>query len=488
MLSIGNQVLKFTAYSHRSQLIALTCQSCVRSLSYAVPKENITQLSPKVKSFVEERARLCQPNDIHICDGSDKENNYLLDLMQKQGMIEPLNKYKNCWLTRTDPADVARVESLTYISTHNKRDTIPTPKDGVKGTLGNWMSREEMDNALNQRFPGCMKGRTMYVIPFSMGPIGSPLSKIGIQLTDSPYVVASMRVMTRMGSHVLKTLENEDFIKCMHSIGQPLPMSKPAVNNWPCNPAQTIIGHIPENNEISSFGSGYGGNSLLGKKCFALRLGSILAKREGWLAEHMLILGITNPKGVKKYVVAAFPSACGKTNLAMMTPTLPGYKVECVGDDISWMRFDENGVLRAINPEFGFFGVAPGTSEKTNPNAMNTIQRNTIFTNVAKTEDGGFYWEGLEHHIKDKNIQITSWLGDKNWKLGSDKPSSHPNSRFCTPAKKVDFEELFSVPKDFWLEECDRIRNYFTEQVNNDMPDEVWNQLKQLQQRLQQQK
>ncbi|CAG2105473.1 unnamed protein product [Medioppia subpectinata] len=485
MLSIGNQVLKFAAYSHRSPLIAITCQSCVRTLSYAVPKENITHLSPKVRSFVEERARLCQPNDIHI-------------------------------------SDVARVESQTYISTHNKRDTIPTPKDGVKGTLGNWMSREDLDNALNQRFPGCMKGRTMFVIPFSMGPIGSPLSKIGIEVTDSPYVVASMRIMTRMGAQVLKTLGNDDFIKCMHSIGQPLPMKTPAVANWPCNPSQTIIAHIPENNEISSFGSGYGGNSLLGKKCFALRLGSILARREGWFAEHMLILGITNPKGVKKYIAAAFPSACGKTNLAMMTPSLPGFKVECVGDDIAWMRFDDNGVLRAINPEFGFFGVAPGTSEKTNPNAMSTIQRNTIFTNVAKTADGGFYWEGLEHQIKGKKVQITSWLGDKNWTLDSDKPSSHPNSRFCTPASQcpimdplwedpkgetpigftpktgaintdnmnenVDFDELFSVPKDFWLEECDRIRNYFTEQVNNDLPDEVWNQLKQLQQRLQQQK
>lgn len=283
---------------------------------------------------------------------------------------------------------MARVESKTFISTKDKSETIPTPKEGVKGTLGNWMSLEDMDNALNERFPGCMKGRTMYVIPFSMGPIGSPLSKIGIQVTDSPYVAASMRIMTRMGSQVLSALNNDEFIKCMHSVGQPLPMAKPPINNWPCDPPRTIIAHIPETNEISSFGSGYGGNSLLGKKCFALRLGSILAKREGWLAEHMLILGITNPQGVKKYVVAAFPSACGKTNLAMMTPSLPGYKVECVGDDIAWMRFDENGVLRAINPENGFFGVAPGTSEKTNPIAMKTIQKNTLFTNVAKTEDG----------------------------------------------------------------------------------------------------
>ncbi|KAI1285393.1 Phosphoenolpyruvate carboxykinase, mitochondrial [Halotydeus destructor] len=355
-------------------------------------------------------------------------------MMQKQGIVEPLAKYENCWLTRTDPADVARVESKTYISTPNKRDTVPIPKDGVKGTLGNWMSPEAMDQELKARFPGCMKGRTMYVIPFSMGPVGSPLSKIGIEVTDSPYVVASMRIMTRVGSNVLSTLGDDEFVKCLHSVGQPLPMRTPPVNNWPCNPAKTLIAHIPDNNEIASFGSGYGGNSLLGKKCFALRLGSKMAHREGWLAEHMLILGITNPQGVKKYVAAAFPSACGKTNLAMMTPSLPGYKVECVGDDIAWMRFDQQtGQLRAINPEAGFFGVAPGTSKRTNPIAMATVQKNTLFTNVAATSDGDFYWEGLEDEVDLKGKKVTSWLGE-DWTPGSGKVSAHANSRFCTPA------------------------------------------------------
>lgn len=341
------------------------------------------------------------------------------------------------WLTLTDPADVARVESKTFISTERKSDTVPVTADGVKGTLGNWMSPDDTAKAFSQRFPGCMKGRTMYVIPFSMGPIGSPLSKIGIQVTDSPYVVAAMNIMTRMGSRVLDTLSDGEFVKCLHSVGAPLPMSKPAVNNWPCNPEKTLIAHIPENNEIASFGSGYGGNSLLGKKCFALRLGSKMAQREGWLAEHMLILGLTNPAGEKKYVAAAFPSACGKTNLAMMTPTIPGYKVECVGDDIAWMKFDrETGELRAINPEYGFFGVAPGTSQSTNPNAMATIQSNTMFTNVALTSEGGVYWEGLESEIKGRNdLKIMSWKGE-NWTLGSKIPAAHPNSRFCAPASQ----------------------------------------------------
>ncbi|XP_077504159.1 phosphoenolpyruvate carboxykinase, cytosolic [GTP]-like isoform X2 [Amblyomma americanum] len=413
---------------------------CARALSsspalHQQPQPaTLSALPHDVRAYVEEKQRLCQPSAVHICDGSEAENSHLLDLMLKAGSIVPLPKYRNCYLARTDPADVARVESKTFISTERREDTIPTPKEGVKGTLGNWMSPGDLQKALNERFPGCMKGRTMYVIPFSMGPLGSPLSKIGIQLTDSPYVVASMRIMTRMGSEVLRTLGNGPFIKCLHSVGQPLPMKTPPVNNWPCNPEKTIISHIPDNNEICSFGSGYGGNSLLGKKCFALRLGSILAQREGWLAEHMLILGVTNPKGEKKYIAAAFPSACGKTNLAMMTPTLPGYKAECVGDDIAWMKFDDQGVLRAINPEYGFFGVAPGTSMATNPNAMKTVEENTMFTNVAETSDGGFWWEGMPE--PSPGIRIKSWRGEENWTRALGTPAAHPNSRFCTPASQ----------------------------------------------------
>jgi len=404
----------------------------------AKPKFRVTQgalneLKPKVRSFVEESAALCRPADIHICDGTERENKYLLNIMQQLGMIEHLPKYENCWLATTDPKDVARVEGKTFIVTKNKSDTIPTAMPGVEGKLGKWMSPEDLKNAVQERFPGCMAGRTMYVVPFSMGPVGGPISHIGIEITDSPYVVASMRIMTRMGGQILDVLGEGDFIRCLHSVGCPLPLTRNLNNNWPCNPEKTIVTHVPDTNEILSFGSGYGGNSLLGKKCFALRIGSNLARKEGWLAEHMLILGITNPKGEKKYIAAAFPSACGKTNLAMMVPSLPGYKVECVGDDIAWMKFDEDGVLRAINPENGFFGVAPGTSMKTNPSAMKTVLNNTVFTNVAKTSDGGVFWEGLEKETPN-NVSITSWLGEQDWTKESGKPAAHPNSRFCTPA------------------------------------------------------
>ncbi|XP_059718401.1 phosphoenolpyruvate carboxykinase, cytosolic [GTP] [Haemorhous mexicanus] len=390
-------------------------------------------LSPEARDFIETNAKLCQPECIHICNGSEEENKKILDIMVEQGMIKKLNKYENCWLALTDPRDVARIESKTVIITQEQRDTTPIPKTGTS-QLGRWMSEEDFEKAFNTRFPGCMQGRTMYVIPFSMGPIGSPLSKIGIELTDSPYVVASMRIMTRIGTDVLKALGNGEFVKCLHSVGCPLPLKEPLINNWPCNPELTLIAHLPDRREIISFGSGYGGNSLLGKKCFALRIASRLAKEEGWLAEHMLILGITNPEGKKKYFAAAFPSACGKTNLAMMNPSLPGWKIECVGDDIAWMKFDEQGNLRAINPENGFFGVAPGTSVKTNPNAIKTIFKNTIFTNVAETSDGGVYWEGIDEPLP-AGVTVTSWK-NKDWTPDNGEPCAHPNSRFCSPARQ----------------------------------------------------
>ncbi|XP_058487034.1 phosphoenolpyruvate carboxykinase, cytosolic [GTP] [Solea solea] len=393
---------------------------------------DLSTLSPAIREFVEANVTLCQPESVHICDGSDEENHAILTQLEEQGLIKKLSKYENCWLARTDPRDVARVESKTVIVTKDPRDTVPMPQGGGVSQLGRWMSQQDFNKAMDQRFPGCMKGRTMYVIPFSMGPVGSPLSKIGVELTDSPYVVASMRVMTRMGKAVLSALGNGEFVRCLHSVGCPLPLKKPLVNNWPCNPEQILIAHIPDSRQIVSFGSGYGGNSLLGKKCFALRIASRIAKEEGWLAEHMLILGVTNPAGEKKYMVAAFPSACGKTNLAMLNPTLPGWKVECVGDDIAWMKFDDEGNLRAINPENGFFGVAPGTSAKTNPNAMATIVKNTIFTNVAETSDGGVYWEGMDESLPE-GVTVTSWK-NQPWNSDDDEPCAHPNSRFCTPA------------------------------------------------------
>ncbi|NXV03842.1 PCKGC protein, partial [Cettia cetti] len=398
-----------------------------------VVQGDLESLSPEARDFIETNAKLCQPECIHICDGSEEENKKILDIMVEQGMIKKLNKYENCWLALTDPRDVARIESKTVIITQEQRDTTPVPKTGTS-QLGRWMSEEDFEKAFNTRFPGCMQGRTMYVIPFSMGPIGSPLSKIGIELTDSPYVVASMRIMTRIGTDVLKALGNGEFVKCLHSVGCPLPLKEPLINNWPCNPELTLIAHLPDRREIISFGSGYGGNSLLGKKCFALRIASRLAKEEGWLAEHMLILGITNPEGKKKYFAAAFPSACGKTNLAMMNPSLPGWKIECVGDDIAWMKFDEQGNLRAINPENGFFGVAPGTSVKTNPNAIKTIFKNTIFTNVAETSDGGVYWEGIDEPLP-AGVTVTSWK-NKDWTPDNGEPCAHPNSRFCSPARQ----------------------------------------------------
>ncbi|XP_028392701.1 phosphoenolpyruvate carboxykinase, cytosolic [GTP]-like isoform X2 [Dendronephthya gigantea] len=393
----------------------------------------VNSLGPQLQAFIREKQELCQPERIHICDGSEEENDFMVNQMIEAKMMKRLPLYENCYIVRTDPADVARVESKTFICTERREDTIPTPAPGVEGRLGKWEAPDKMKRKLfEENFPGCMKGRTMYVIPFCMGPLGSPLSKIGIQLTDSPYVVASMRIMTRMGDRVMRRLDDNDFVKCLHSVGQPLPAPDTGYA-WPCNPEKTVITHFPATREIVSFGSGYGGNSLLGKKCLALRLGSVMAKEEGWFAEHMLIMGLTNPKGEKKYIAAAFPSACGKTNLAMLNPTLPGgWKAECVGDDIAWMKFDENGVLRAINPEYGFFGVAPGTNMSSNPNAMRTVTKNTVFTNVAETSNGGFYWEGLEKETPS-DVAITDWLGNENWTKDSGRPAAHPNSRFCAP-------------------------------------------------------
>ncbi|CAG5055278.1 unnamed protein product [Parnassius apollo] len=416
--------------SKKCAQVALGCsraahQTALRGTIKASPQ--LAALTPKVRAFVERSAALCEPEHVHICDGSEAEATTLLQLMQQQGTLRRLPKYDNCWLARTDPADVARVESRTFICSENERDVVPAARAGQKSALGNYITPTDYEKAISERFPGCMRGRTMYVIPFSMGPVGSPLSKIGIEVTDSPYVVYSMRVMTRMGTPVLDLLrKDEQFVRCLHSVGK-----SGGIPGWPCDPPRTIILHKPDENEIVSYGSGYGGNSLLGKKCFALRLGSVLARKEGWLAEHMLIVGITDPKGRKRYIAAAFPSACGKTNLAMMTPTLPGYKVECVGDDIAWMKFDKNGVLRAINPENGFFGVAPGTSIETNPIAMASIFRDTVFTNVAETSDGGVWWEGMGKAPES----LIDWKGQP-WDPSKKTFAAHPNSRFCTPAEQ----------------------------------------------------
>ncbi|CAB3229622.1 unnamed protein product [Arctia plantaginis] len=425
--------------------VALACgraahQTALRGAT--TPNPQLAALTPKVRSFVERSAALCQPDHVHVCDGSEAEAAALLHIMQQQGTLKRLPKYDNCWLARTDPADVARVESKTFICSEHERDVVPVARKGQKSALGNYIAPNDYDKAVSDRFPGCMRGRTMYVIPFSMGPVGSPLSKIGVEVTDSPYVVYSMRVMTRMGAKVLDALrQDEKFVRCLHAVG-----TGGGTPGWPCDPSRTIILHRPADNEIVSYGSGYGGNSLLGKKCFALRLGSVIARREGWLAEHMLIVGVTDPKGRKRYIAAAFPSACGKTNLAMMTPTLPGYKVECVGDDIAWMKFDKNGVLRAINPENGFFGVAPGTSVATNPIAMATVFKNTVFTNVAETSDGGVWWEGMGTPSEN----LIDWKGQP-WNASKKTPAAHPNSRFCTPAEQCpiidgDWESAEGVP------------------------------------------
>jgi len=399
-------------------------------------KGNFNELPLKAQQFIAENVALCHPRGVYICDGSDEEKEELCQKMEARGLLKKLDKMDNCYLARTDPADVARVEGKTFISTPEKYESVPHVKEGVEGKIGRWMSPEQADKEADERFPGCMAGRVMYVIPYSMGPVGSPLSKVGVELTDANYVVLSMHVMTRVTSRVWDIIEQDggNFVRCLHSLGAPRPVVAPIISHWPCNPERTLILHKPAERYIKSYGSGYGGNSLLGKKCFALRIASCIARDEGWMAEHMLVMGVTNPAGVEKFIAAAFPSACGKTNMAMMMPSLPGWKVRCVGDDIAWMRFDKNGQLRAINPENGFFGVAPGTNKKTNPIAMDTVCKNTIFTNVAETLDGEVYWEGLEKEI-DQTIPITTWKGE-SFKIGDAGKAAHPNSRFCSPASQ----------------------------------------------------